>query len=197
MGNPRIPDYYKASLTSRKSIIDFLVKQKKRNDFPLAWDVKAHYVNLEFDNLFNIYEQQGIKKKWFNCEEKKKDAKKKYEENEHLLLSCAIEDARSSLSDYPTYKTLWNGKELDIVYEFAGRSGGWIVIAKFEGEDFSEINGEYFEGYLSELPYKSLRNLYKLVVQNNHDFRKEAVNNEIEFHGAFNFFENICYELES
>ncbi len=122
-------------------------------------------------------------------------ARAKYAEVEKWLWDWGIEDTRRHVDD-DTYQCLWDGTELDVEYQFEGRSGGWLLMTKFNGMNLTRIDRHDFEtALLDTLSYESLRNLYQLVVQNDHDFRPEAVIDEIEYQAAFNFFENACGDI--
>ena len=78
---------------------------------------------------------------------------------------------------------MWDGTELDVRFEFQGRSGGWLSLVEFEGFKFNDRDHgsdywrEVLEGTDEEkaMDYKTLRNLYQLIVQLKHDLRREAV----------------------
>jgi hypothetical protein len=197
------PKAYNAPLRSRKAIIAFLADHHDYYRFrgtcsPIAWNVKDHGSDLEFDNLVEVYKKghnYGQDEVWLDSPEYLKAAREKYDEVKDKLWEWAIERARESVMEDDAYKCLWDGTELQVTYEFGGRSGGWLLMTKFEGEDLSSIPQEHVAHDLGGMPYKTLVKLYKLVVQNDHDFRSEAVTSIIEENAAFDLFENVCADV--
>ncbi len=55
------------------------------------------------------------------------------------------------------------------------------------------------EGFdlLETLDFRTLRRLYRFIVQCLHDFRREGVRSEIEWQAAFHLFANVCRNVES
>lgn len=201
MSKSKRPDYYAAPLRSRKAIIAFLIEhpdyhRSMSTCSPLAWNVKLYGIDLSYDNLVKKYKESGYAGPWIDFPEFTTAAKAKYDEHEKHLWEWGVEDASRGVNENDSNKTLWSGTELDVEYVFAGRSGGWLLMHKFEGKDFTRFSyREEFEEYLSELPFRDLRNLYQLVVQNDHDFAREQVVAEVEYLTAFTFFENVCNDI--
>lgn len=193
------PAYYAAPLKSRKDIVEFLTSRsginRNRGYSPLMWNVKAYGVDLEFDNLVRRYKESGeygSNEHWIDYPEYKVPCLARYEEVKDELFTCSVEDARRSVTDDDTNRCLWRGVVLNVQYAFEGRSGGWLIIREWEGVDITRMDEDDFHIYLEEMGYRELRNLYELVIQNDHDFRRSCLNQMIEEYAAFNFFDNDC-----
>lgn len=175
----------------------------------LLWDVKCYDYDFSYENLLSVIREAGAYSKEmvdhphfrkvteaFWCDNDWGD-----DDQAYTLWQWAIESCRSSLTDCDCYRTLWAGDEFDVEYEFMGRSGGWLTMTKFEG---LTLDAKHMEDHLAELKAGEgssedkdrLRNLYQLVVQNDHDFRPEAVTNELEYQAAWAFFVNACSDLD-
>jgi hypothetical protein len=165
---------------------------------PLVWNVKVYSVNFDFDHLVEIYRKSGEygpEERWLDYPEFLKPAQAEYENVKDNLWEWVVEDARRQVMDEDMNKGLWNGTSLNVRYEFGGRSGGWLLMTEFEGYNLTKVDREDFKADLMDqnvFRFEDIRNLYQLVVQNDHDFRTETVRNELEYLAAFNLFENIC-----
>ncbi len=201
MAKPKHPAYYAVPLRSRKAIVEWLCSHQSyyRNppstNSPLAWNVKAYGVDLNAEHLIAVYAKHVADYVWLDYPEWRLPAKAKYAEIKGNLLDWAIEAARDSVHSFDCYKSLWNGFSLDVEYGFVGRSGGWLVIWKYEGRDLTRMEKEDFREWLEEMRYTDLRHLYELVVQNDHDFRPEAVKDEIEFRAATEWIDVACDDI--
>jgi hypothetical protein len=194
------PAYYAAPLKSKADIIAFLVAHEDypSTNSPLAWNVRDYGSDLSPEHLIEVYRtsgEYGKNDQWLDYPEWREPALEKYTESKDRLWDWAIESARSTVTETECYTSLWNGTSLDVEYGFLGRSGGWVAILKYGGRDLTRMDRDDFREWLEEMDYRDLRNLYQLVVQNDHDFRREAVTKEIEFQAAFAWIENICAEV--
>jgi hypothetical protein len=198
----RRPGYYRAPLRSREDIIGFLTDREawSRGYSPLVWNVKCYHADLTFDHLVDVFRtsgEYGDDDRYLDFPEFLDPARKEYEEAVlgGDLWEWSIEGARRSVIDLDTYRSLWDGSSIDVSYEFKGRSGGWLCVETHNGANIAQMNQEAFREYLEALAYTDLRRLYQLVVQNDHDFRREAIKTEIEFRAAFTLFNNLCADI--
>ena len=218
MAKIKKPDYYKATLKSRKDITAFIFDATSQRYYdhrphPFCFNVKLHGLDLSFDNLLKkwiAYEGESTYQRnddWLTA------VKAKYAEiGEETLYEWGIEDAsrayvsgRDGTPDDDGTRTLWDGTELDVKYSFEGRSGGWLSLNEFEGFKFVErdYGADYWRRVMEKtdeeddinMDYKTLRKLYLLIVQLKHDLRSEAVSAEVEHQAAFNFFANACSDI--
>lgn len=205
MAKHKRPAYYAAPLKSRQDIIGFLLDHQSYQrtyytSSPLAWNVKCYDVDFSAEHLIEVFRTSGEYDtrpdgdRWLDYPEWRKPALALYEEHKDNLWEWAVEDARRNTQD-DTNRSLWKGDLLDVVYEFSGRSGGWLIITRFEGTKLEDMDGDEFREYLDGLDYKTLRNLYELVVQNDHDFRRQAVKSALEFWAAWAWIVNLCAEV--
>jgi hypothetical protein len=195
------PSCYRAPLRSRKDIIAFLMghdnyyRHAPSTNSPLAWNVRDYDSDLSAAHLIEVYRRDVGDEPWLDFPEWRQPALAKYEEVKDKLWDWAIEDARRRVQDDEAYRYLWDGTPIDVEYRFVGRSGGWLVLTKFEGDCLENIDEDEFPEYLETLPYPMLRKLYHLVVQNDHDFRREAVAAEIEHAAAWSWIEGTCSDV--
>lgn len=193
------PAYYAAPLRSRKQIVDFLAdhtRYDRDEALPLAWNVKLYGLDLDFDHLIEVYRNSGEyprDARWLDYPEFLTPAKGKYEENEDNLFDSAVEAARRNIEDGEV--TLWKGDTLAVSYEFHGRSGGWLVMTSFMGDKLGGMWAADFREWLTELDYNKLRNLYELVVQNDHDFARKQAIAEVEYQAASLLFDIYCSDV--
>lgn len=200
----RTPAYYRAPLRSRAAIVAFLKDAANgRPSYGLfTFNVKAYGVDLSFDNLA---------KRARECGELAKDASPRYlaecraeyeETGEGQLCEWAIEQARENVKDFDTNRMLWNGDKAIAEWSFAGRSGGWLALESFEGMELGESavrrhGSDMLWDSIAGSSFPFLRRLYRFVVQCLHDFRREAVESEIEHQAAFALFVNLCTDVET
>jgi hypothetical protein len=190
---------YTYALKSRKAITEFLIDHENyyrsmSTCSPLAWNVKAYGVNLDFDHLVEVY-RKSEGGDWLDFPEWAIPAELVYNEYKDRLFDCAIESCRFTVQDSDAYTTLWSGKSVDVEYNFTGRSGGYVIIEKHNGTDLTRISRDEFPDYLDRMDFADLLDLYKLVVQNDRDFRREAVESEVEYQAAFTLIENLCGDV--
>lgn len=111
------------------------------------------------------------------------------------LCQFAIEDAQRTYigrttddhEDYPdddAFNTLWDGRSVDTRFFFAGRSGGWLVFAGFQGHTLDR------DLALEHLDTATLTDLAEMVWFVHRSLaHKERT---IEEYAAFNFFYNLA-----
>lgn len=197
------PSYYAAPLKSRKQIIEFLLAHEhyhrdQWSSSPLAWNVKCYNVDFSAEHLIEFYRKSGEygpDERWLDYPEWREPALEAYKEIESSLWEWAQESAARGVTDDDMYRCLWKGTTLDAKYEFHGRMGGWLLMVRFQGTKLIGMQDYEFEYYLENLEFNTLRNLYELVVQNDHDFRKEAVREALEWGAAEAWIDNVCASI--
>lgn len=198
------PVCYAAPLTDQEHIIGFLIDHDSyyrgyHDSCPLAWNVKVYNLDLSPDHLIDVFKESGEcgpENQWIDFPEWREPAFAKHAEiGESQLCEWAIGDARESVTGTDCYRCLWKGDYLDAEYGFYGRSGGWLCLTRFEGTRLNRMDRTDFRDYLESLTDATLRNLYELVVQNDHNFLREAVKAEIELMAAFTWIENLCGDI--
>jgi hypothetical protein len=177
---------------SRASLITWLDSFQGRRwhhegAFRFCWNVKAYHTDLSFDNLVKRHREAGnsldVSERWMN------EARELYGENEGNLWEWGCEDACSTFVGKcrdDAYRMLWNGKSVRTEFQFCGRSGGWLCLESFEGIRLdAEID-------LSELEYRTLRDLAEIVQFVSHTTEGTKPEQAIETAAAWTFFVNIC-----
>jgi hypothetical protein len=187
----------------------------RQGDGLFAFNVKCHCLDLSFDNLLKVWRERGDWEEHYDDPRWQAKAIKAYAKREERLFEWAIDEAREDVNDSDGYKMLWAGELLDVDFEFIGRSGGYASLKRFQRWDFSREDPAYWyevfkgnphrkesdEWYdwgreYSEMSYADLRNLYALIVQLEHDFRSEAVTEEVEYRAAFRLFASFLEGIE-
>ncbi len=203
------PHYYNTPLTKRKNIAEFIFDSTHQNyedrvAHPFCFNVKCYDYDVSFGRLLALYREQEKDAKFFKSKEWLAAVQARYVEigGEETVYNRGIEDARDYFYEGDTFRTLWDGTELDVKYEFRGRMGGWLTITEFEGFKVGrDISKEEWREILDgtnnyqKMPLPVLRKLYALIVQLLHDVRPETVKAEIEHQAMFNFFENYCADI--
>lgn len=196
----RKPKYYQTPLRSRDAIIAWIKENTAdryydHENCPFCFNVKVYRVDFDFDHLLKIYREQQDGNKhddWLA------EARQRWEEHkDNDLWEWAVENCREAFCcgsdgtpNQDTYRTLWDGTELDVSYSFRGRSGGWLSLDRFQGWTLTD-----FPEALTKMSYKELRQLYQLIVMLVHDLRREAIRAEIEYQAAWALFVNVCSDL--
>lgn len=212
----KMPEYYRAPLKSKRDIIDWITSNFNRpyydrNDGSwFHWDVSVPYkTDLSFDRLLEILDWGYIGDSDFVPKEQIIAAlRQRYEDNgpdEYTLWDCAVDNARESVRDDDGYKMLWDGTDVGAEWWFLGRNGKHLCLAKFDGCDISRrIGDQDLVEYLEDLHTDGkLHTLYKFLVQCNHDFKPEYVQETVEYAAAFDLFvnflnaEEVVKELEA
>ena len=202
----KTPAGYVAPLRSKAAILAFLGDCPLTDDrggynynhenYLFCFNVKVHAsVDLSFDTLLAKAVEMGELDKARAADsvwvKQAREAYDKYGEEE--LYNLAIEDCQKSVHDCDSYKMLWNGTGAIADWAFLGRSGGWLCLTEFDGIKMDGFGKEE----LAELDFKTLNRLYRFIVQRGHDFREEAIVNEIQFNAAFSLFANLCSDCEA
>jgi hypothetical protein len=182
---------YKFPLRSRDDIIGFLTSGGRsyftfRTGYaPLTWNIKVYSydksglnhgqpycsLNRDYDDGWAQWLQETANR----CTG---------ETNEDQLFWRACEDGLRYFleGDY----TIWPGDEADATFAVLGRSGGYLCLKTWNGHQLWHYrNGgrEDFEQFLGELPYRELRQLYKLVVSLDQDIKPDAeVSHQFSFY---------------
>ena len=203
------PDAYKMKARSRAGIVAEIVKLTEHrmcfNDpYYLCFNVKVYEsVDLSLPTLLNLWRNYEGDNLHTHNAEWLREVKEKFEEiGDQKLFDWGIEECRSSyigryhsgIPESDAVRTLWNGTELNVKYNFVGRSGGWLAIAEFEGLQLDRPQGD-LENILNDTDFGTLQNLYQLVLQIKHDTRTEAILSEIAHQAAFQFFANACADI--
>lgn len=195
------PAAYRTPLKSATSIKNYLLDYKNRpyqanswqgdGQYLFCWNVKCGNVNLDFDNLLKIWLESCCgDHDLANNPEWIEKAQKLYEEHQKNLFDWGLEGARNSILDTDTFFMTWEGKKLNVQYGFCGRSQGWFVIEKFNN---CRLRTPYDLDYWCD---EHLRDLYALIRILEHDITREKACEEVEYRAAFDFFVNICADIE-
>ena len=193
------PEYYKSPLRSRVDMIRYIFQQTDQRSYdhrrhPFCFNVKCYHVDFDFDHLLALYVEYEGKCRGQSDPDWLKAVRERYAEVKEHLWEYAQEDACRQFVENDGQRCLWDGTAFDVTYSFEGRSGGWLSIIKFEGYDFTDRDQD-IENMLEEMPYRTLRILYKLIVQLVHDLSRVNITKELEFQAAFNFFANCCADI--
>lgn len=163
-----------------------------------CWNVKLHSLDLSFDHLLEIARHAG-------CLEAPDDpfwiagcrTHFATEVNTDRLYEGAVEDACRSFVGRPegnvyypdddAYSQLWDGRPCVTQFLFGGRSGGWLVLARFNDHVLTT------DLDLAALDYRELRDLAEMVwyVQR----AAAGATRAVEHCAAFNLFNNLCAEV--
>lgn len=219
----KTPDKYKAPLRKREQIIGYLTSEGpwrqryyENHRWMFCWDVKVRDTpDLSFDGLVTALERMGHEPDagWddpvfmANAREEHEtmSADTLYEwgiegmqrnwTGRHPRGAAPGEEWFACQPDDDGYSMLWDGRDVEARFAFLGRSGGWLVLTKFEGLvlDSDAID----EDALKEMDYAQLRRLYRFVVQTSADIRGTNIVAGIEEYAAFDFFINVCGGVET
>ena len=195
---PKKPDAYLTPLRKRADIIEQVLSLTNQRSYdyrnhPFCFNVKVYRSDFSFENLLDVYRKSNDDPFYTHDPDWLKAAREEYDGVSHdKIWTAAQESACDLVTDSDSYNHLYNGTKVDVAYSFEGRSGGWLSLHKFEGYDFTEGD---IRDTLTEMPYNTLRKLYSLITMLAHDWRREAVENEIEFQAAFYVFENVCSDV--
>jgi len=193
---------YKYPHRSRKDIVEYLTEfgghSERHGSYPIAFNVKVD-VDLSFATIWELGGEwiKDILGDNINADDLHTFKLYCYLQHEtlgtDLLWEWGVEDARRGITESDGYSMLWNGTVLDVVWEFHGRSGGWLVPTVIEGSNLEGLVGDCFEELLMEMGWKELCHFYKFIVQCEQDFGDNKPDREVEYQAAFNFF---CNHIE-
>lgn len=197
----KTPAGYVAPLKSRAAIVAWLLDRAKSNSRPgyglFTYNVKLHRLKTDFAHLCKLARESG---------ELAADASPRYlaaveavyDEHSRAVWESAEETARDQLTGDDTNRVLWNGDEVLAEWAFDGRSGGWLVLKSFGGVTLGAFDAEELLATPEQdggPSYKWLRNLYRFLVQCDHDFRRPE--SEVEYQAAFTLFANFAADVET
>ncbi len=210
----KTPAYYVAPLRSRAQITAWLLAcsqsyYEDRARWIFAFNVKAHRLDLSFDNLLaaatapryshdsamadSIRDTDPV---WLAA------ARELYTEHADSLFEWGREDACNTFAgrkgqhygkpDDDGFNMIWDGTPVDVEFAFFGRSGGWLTLTHFDGHALTSEGRELGAEALAELPFATLRKLYRFVVMLTADLARHDSAARIEEAAAWAFFVNIC-----
>ena len=191
----KTPIGYVAPLRSRAAITAWLLNAVEANSRPgygmFTYDVKLHRLKTDFAHLAKLAKENGelaseSPRYLAECEAI-------YNDNENSVWDTATEDAQNDVLEDVGYRMLWDGDAEAIAdWGFEGRSNGWLALKRFEGVELGAFDAaELFAGS----SFSFLRNLYRFLVQCNHDFRRPE--SEVEYKAAFSLFCNLCHNVKT
>lgn len=175
---------------SRKAIIEYLSGiggySERYERWPLEWNCKTYHADFDGDTL----------RKHVSTLAPAHDTKwDEWLANNQSAWEWWIEDARSYYLDglYASYPGADQG---DWHFQFAGRSGGHLVIESWRGNTLRGMNEDEFIEWLQELSWRDLVAFYRGVVCLCKDVTPRNAANEIEFIAA-NYREQLEDEWNS
>lgn len=209
------PDYYKTPLKKRSDIAEFILASTTNrwsdNELhPFCFNVKCHDADFSFEHLLELHKVENNNPVYALNEEWLAAVRQEYNDlNQDRVSELAFDEARDYVHETGgSFHNLYDGTNPDITYEFVGRSGGWLSIAKFEGFKFTDrnydftywkevLNGEpeYDGATMPIMSYKTLRLLYATVTMLKHDVRHKAIKSMLESEAEQIFFEQICSDI--
>ena len=201
----KTPAGYAAPLKSRAAIIAWLTDRaltdRGRHHGLFTFDVKLHHLKTDFTYLCGLARKNGDLPA--NASPRYMAAVEAvYDESRDAIWEAATEDACRQVTEDDTNRMLWDGSGTVAEWEFAGRSGGWLVLTEFDGVKFAEAirascmnQTDWAAEFFAETGYKYLRNLYRFLLQCAHDFRRPE--SDVEYSAAFNLFANFAHEVET
>jgi hypothetical protein len=203
---PARPEAYRVPLKSRLAIAHWLNSQANwetrsydYNTWLFCFNVKLYALDLSFDHLLERWNRSGeigADSPLLLDATYVADCRKKYDElygkDNQRLYDYAVEDASRNVTDDDTYNTLWVDSSIKVTKGFKGRSGGWLVIYKFNG---IELTRDLDLTDPDQIDYKTLRQLYEYIVMMSHDFGEGKPEAEVEYQAAWLFFNHDCEEI--
>lgn len=168
----------------RADITDYLINHTSyggwnhpyRGWSPLAWNVKVHDIDWTGGRYLKVHEPIDplLDETW---EEYVKEGN-----NQDNLYQIIFEDARRYYGDEGLYTTYPGKDQGDWKFCFGGRSGGWMILEKWKGDNFLKMSDRgSWEDYLDGLSFLDLRTLYKGVRCMDQDFTRENASREISY----------------
>lgn len=189
----KTPTYYRAPLRSRAAITAWLINRadhSRRCYGPFVYNVKLRRLDTSFGTaLANARSGSDLA-----CESERylAECRARWDDEMERAFEIATEGACERVTGDDAHRLLWNGNRTLAEWEFAGRSGGWLVLASFDGVKFSDaLRYSDLPELLAERPFAWLRDLYRFLVQCDHDFKRPE--SEVEYLAA-SFFFNNCVE---
>jgi len=204
---PKKPDAYRMVARSRADIVAAIIDLTEQRSYDydpyyFCFNVKCYDVDMSLPNLLAKWREYEGDPAHTHNPEWLKNVKERYDEtSEETLCDWGFEDARAHFVGHgdgfksDTFRTLYDGTEVDVEYGFVGRSGGWLAITKFEGVKYNQRLDAGLETELMDMDFPTLKRLYQLVLMLKHDTRRSAIKSEVEMQAAFNFFANACADI--
>jgi hypothetical protein len=191
------PEKYRAPLRQRAAIERYLLARTPRRGFWFAFNVKAGAARLDFPTLLARHRASGYADEWALSQPDYMAAVRELHAStrEATLWEWGTEDACRSVEDSDAFTHLWDGTDVHVKWGFAGRSGGWLVMAEYDGHNLRDRSPNEMAAWVRVFDYPDLMTLYKFVVQCEADFTPEAAASEVEYQAAFNFFCNACQDI--
>lgn len=193
----KTPEYYKAPLRSRHDIVAWLLDRAKSNPRPsyglFCYNVKLGRLDTSFARVLAVGRDCGE----LACESPRylAELESLWNEKVETAFEVGTEDAQNSVMDTDGYRMLWDGAGPIADWCFAGRSAGWLVLTKFDGVDFEQAawascmsQSDWAVDFFAEQSFRYLRNLYRFLVQCDHDFANPE--REVEYQAASYFLLN-------
>jgi hypothetical protein len=161
---------------SRAAIIEYLIRRDSRwyghQKFKFAWDVKA-YASFGGDSLRKAYSDDDL-------DPALDSAWKSYIEGDESFFWDCCEDAGRYLSD-GEWTSYPGDDQGDWEFSFAGRSGGWLVLEKWRGQDVREIEALDLQGWA----FADLKAFYRGIRCADSDFTSAKAKAEVEYQAGF------------
>lgn len=184
----KTPAGYVAPLRSRTQIVAWLLDRAKSNRRPgygmFCYDVKLRRLDTSFARALKLGREAGH----VAADESPRylaALEARWDEVMETAFELGTQDACESVMDNDTNRMLWDGDRAIADWEFNGRSGGWLCLKRFEGVELGAFDPA---DLFAESGYRWLRNLYRFLVQCDHDFRRPE--SEVEYLAADYFFAN-------
>lgn len=92
--------------------------------------------------------------------------------NEPGFFDSICEDMARDVDDYSSYPGDDQG---DFGFTFGGRSGGWLLLEKWQGRDLRNLDFDDLLADKDSWPFERVRSLYRALVCMNQDFRPQAL----------------------
>lgn len=209
----RRPAYYACPLRSREAIVQYLTSEQhwqrcgwRYHDgtYLFCFNVKLHGIDLSFEHLLELHRSELPDDPAYleRCQQHydelyRSDTFKLFDYALEDVRRCVIEESRNrdgrwQLVVSDSYNRLWAGTRVSVELGFHGRSGGWLVVERFQG---IALNSSLDLASEDEIDYHTLRQLYEYIVMCSHDFSRENCNRATEHAAAWQFFERDCDEI--
>jgi hypothetical protein len=185
-----------------------------------CWNVKARSVNFDFEHLLKRYQQVTggtlpRDPRWSD------EARKVYDGvSGDTLWEWGVEGARRPFVDDDRgaqgrpedgQSILWDGTPVTARFMFGGRSGGWLILTRFNRQTLDEKNCGYHHTeprfikglhkdtslYFKDWSYRDLCRLYRYAVMIAADLKRIPAATRIEECASFDFVVNACGHLEN
>jgi hypothetical protein len=197
----KTPAGYVAPLRSRAAIVAWLLARAESNSRPsyglFCYNVKLYRLNTDFSHAVKLAKESGV----LACESDRYLAECQAlwdNGSSETAFEVGTQDACESVTDDDSNRMLWDGSGAIAEWEFNGRSGGWLCLKEFDGVNLSAMDRHEFEAFTEPgmgASFPWLRNLYRFLVQCDHDFRRPE--SEVEYQAAGWFFANAVHGIKT